>query len=233
MARTHDPCKNTQDSGKSTEPTTPVDPGPVASKPTSKTVCKNKRSHDENNTAIVEQLVAMIKRAKTVSTKTKHSQDTEDITILTYEQPSGPGPTKKAKMTVTKSQKSIETPATQSPTQQSARNKTQAPTVTQKRKWRSKAEMEADAAKVEEDRQQKEELIKEKNLAMEQMNVNENNNRKATAAQTIQKFSDLEHDLQLDGEEFLGYNEVSGSEDGSDSDEEPVNNARILKVSWF
>lgn len=93
--------------------------------------------------------------------------------------------------------------------------------------------MEADAAKVEEDRQQKEELIKEKNLAMEQMNVNENNNRKATAAQTIQKFSDLEHDLQLDGEEFLGYNEVSGSEDGSDSDEEPVNNARILKVSWF
>ena len=70
---------------------------------------------------------------------------------------------------------------------------------------------------------------------MERMNISEDINRKSTATQTIWKFSDLEHDSQSDGEVFIGYNEVmtSGSEDGSGSAEEPVDNKKTLKVSQF
>jgi hypothetical protein len=199
-------------------------------KPTRKTVDKNKRSRDKDDTAtgMAEQLAATTKKVKTASTKPKRSRDTEDNITLENEQP---GPAKKAKTMATKSQKALEVPLAQSPGRRSARKKSQTPKVTQKRKRRTKAEMEADAAKAEEDRQQKEKLTKETNLAMEQMNISEDINRKATAALTIRKFNDLERDSQSDGEEFIGYNDVLGSEDGLDSDGEPVQVDDAIKKS--
>lgn len=91
--------------------------------------------------------------------------------------------------------------------------------------------MEADAAKAKEGKQQKEELAKANSLAMEQMDMSEDNNRKVTATQTIRKFSDLECDSQSDREEFIGYNKVSGSEDELEVDEEAVDDAKNLKAS--
>lgn len=129
---TRDPQTNPQ-AGNPSKNTTPVDPG----------------SDDKDDSAMAEELVTMKKKRKTASTKPKCYQDTEDNTTLVSEQP---GPTKKVKTMATKSQKALENPLPLSPSRQSAQNKTHTITVTQKRKLRTKAQMEAYAAKTEEEK---------------------------------------------------------------------------------
>ena len=67
---------------------------------------------------------------------------------------------------------------------------------------------------------------------MEQMDISKDIDRKGTAARTIRKLTDLECDSQSGGEEFIGYDEASGSEDELDLDGECVDDTRKLKVRF-
>lgn len=162
MARTRDaPRENTRRGGKSTEPVIPADPGPVASKGAGTTLPKNKRPREKDNTAMeLEQPSEPIttKKAKTAVTKTKRTRGADDTGTIGPEQP---GLAKKAKTMTIQSQKALGTP----PARRSVRNQTKIPATTQKRKRRTKAEIEADATKAEEEKRQKDELTKANSLA--------------------------------------------------------------------
>ena len=230
MARTRDaPRENTRRGRKSTEPVIPAGPSSMASKRAGKTAPKDKRPNEKDNITAVEleqpSKSTMTEKANATATKTKRPRGADDTVSMGSEQP---GPMKKPKTTTTKSQKAQGTP----PGRRSVRNQTKIPEVTQKRKRRTKAEIEADKAKAKEEKRQKDELIKANNLAMEQMDISEDLNRKGTAARTIQKLSDLERSSQSGGEEFIGYDEASGSEDELDSDGERVDDTRKLKVRF-
>ena len=97
--------------------------------------------------------------------------------------------------------------------------------VIEKRKRRTKAEVQAAKAAAEEAKKKKEEC-KEATQRLEQMDVDDIEDRAQTAAKMIRRLSDVEsNDGSDSGKEFVGFNEVaSSSSNESEGDNE-------LKVS--
>ena len=92
------------------------------------------------------------------------------------------------------------------------------PAVVEKRKRRTREEIAAAKAEADKNKQRLNELTEEadKRLDMQrvQMDVDEDNQRKEEAARTIHRFSDLENRASdSEGEEFVGFEEVSSSSD--------------------
>ena len=94
--------------------------------------------------------------------------------------------------------------------------------VIEKRKRRTKAEVQAAKAAAEEAKKKKEEERKEATRRLEQMDVNDIEDRVQTAAKMIRRLSDVEsNDGSDSGEEFVGFNEVaSSSSNESEGDNE-------------
>lgn len=91
-----------------------------------------------------------------------------------------------------------------------------------RRKRRTKAEMEAARAATEEAKKQKEEAAKEANRRMAQMDIDDDFSRARTVAKTVRRISDIamNNASDLEGEEFIGFNEVSStSADESESED--------------
>jgi hypothetical protein len=84
--------------------------------------------------------------------------------------------------------------------------------VIEKRKRRTKAEVQAAKAAAEEAKKKKEEERKEAMRRLEQMDVDDIEDRAQTAAKMIRRLSDVESNDGSDGgEEFVGFNEVASS----------------------
>ena len=186
--------------------------------PAVKTAPQKKRSREADDTAIIRSdQPEPAKKAKTTASKMKHQHETVAAAVVESEQPV---PTKKARSTATNTKKSTVTQV-QSPARHSTRNQPKTPGVTKTRKRRSKEEIAAEKAKAEMEKRRLEELTKENNQAMMRIDIDEDIDRAETAARTIRTFTDLNRDSESDGEEFVGYNEVS-SGDESDSAEDAV-----------
>ena len=112
--------------------------------------------------------------------------------------------------------------------------------VAEKRKRWTQEEITAAKAEADKNKQRLNELTQEadKRLDMQlaQMDVDEDNRRKAEAARTIRRFSDLENRASdSEGEEFVGFEDVSSSsdeecnnEDAEDSLEEVCPQSTLL-----
>jgi hypothetical protein len=94
--------------------------------------------------------------------------------------------------------------------------------ITQKRKRRTKAEVEAAKATAEAAKMQKEKTAQDAKQHLAQMDIDDDVDKAQTAANTIRRLSDVAMNsaTDLDGEEFVGFNDVSSTSDKSDDDED-------------
>jgi hypothetical protein len=196
-----------------------------------KTATNQQHELEASNIAVIEpeQPFPTIE-ANTRSRKSKRQRKTDNAIVMESEQPVI---TKKSKTIPTRTETTPETQP-QSPIRRSGRNQPKTAVVTQRRKRRTKAEIAADKAKKELGKKQLEERAEENNQAMIQMDVKEDIDRANTIAQTVRTFADLEHDTESNGEEFVGYNEVSdGDTSESDSDDHHHGDTVKLKVRFL
>lgn len=96
----------------------------------------------------------------------------------------------------------------------------------QKRKRRTQAQIAADKAEANAEKQRQEDLTQENQRAMVQMDIDEDINRAEIAARTVRTFANLDNDSN---EEFIGYADIKDSESESDGD---ADNASTLKVRF-
>ncbi|KAF8157499.1 hypothetical protein BJ912DRAFT_1070237 [Pholiota molesta] len=180
------------------------------------------RNSSHNKSAQQSSDVDQVSRtAPKITSKAKRTLDTvSGTTAIELEQPRQ---SKKPRTTV-KETAAVPTPGLPSP--QAARRSTRTTANTkalaggQKRKRRTKAEIAADNAAAETERQRLEEVANEKKRKIVQMDLQEDINRMETEARVIRKFSDLDHGLELSEEEFDGYNDVLGSSSSEDAPED-------------
>jgi hypothetical protein len=145
-------------------------------------------------------------------------RETENADIETDQ-----APAKKAKVPITN-------PDTQPGLRRSERGpKPNGKALTEKKKRRTKAQIQAAKAAAEEAKRKKEEEASEAKRRLAQMDIDDDNNRALTAVKIIRRLSDVALDgTSDDGEEFVGFNEVSST--SADESDVQVNN---LEVSCF
>ena len=102
------------------------------------------------------------------------------------------------------------------------------PATPQRRKQQTREEIAADKAKADAEKRQKEELIKQNRRAMMRTF-----DRAETAAKTIRTFADLDRRTELDVEEFVGYHDVSDSENSDSDSDGHAESAVKLKVRFL
>lgn len=98
--------------------------------------------------------------------------------------------------------------------------------LTTPRKWRTREEVLADKARVEEEKRQQEELNRDNEQRMLEMDIEEDVDRARTTTHVVRKFADIKNDS---GEEFVGYNDVGL---GSEDDSEVVVNKKVCYVTY-
>lgn len=124
---------------------------------------------------------------------------------------SGPTPAKKAKALTSK-------PTPEAEVRRSARGrKPTTKAAPHKRVRRTPDEIEAAKAAVEEAKKQKVANAEEAQRRLAQMDIDDDADRARSAANTIRRLSDIA--AESDGEEFVGFNEVSSSSSSSDGSE--------------
>ena len=226
MARTRNsPRKNIQCTR------TPVDADvPLVATSTRKGAAKNapksKRSREANDVAVVEAEQPMPAKKATVGRPKRQRDDAATVESGLL------APTKRARTTPSNPKKDPKPPQPQSPVWRSNRTRIQTSAVTQRKKRRTKDEVAADKAKADAEKKQQEELTEENHRAMEQMDINEDIARSETAARTIRTFGDLERDSETDGEEFVGFDDISGGEDSDSDSDSHAKDAVNLKVRY-
>ena len=184
-----------------------------------------KHQRKVGNVATEPEQLAPVKKA-VGRPKRQHNEVDEAATVESEQL----APTKKARVTCTTDPN---TPRLQSPARRSNRARTQTlpgAQAAQKRKQRTKEEIAADKAKADAEKKKWEELTKENHRALEQMDIHEDISRAETAIRTIRTFGDLNRDSEMDGEEFVGFNNIASSDSDTDGHtEDPVN----LKVRYL
>jgi hypothetical protein len=157
-----------------------------------------------------------------VATKTsrgKRVRETEDANIETSQ-----APAKKVKVPTTN-------PDTQPGLRRSGRGpKPNGKAVMEKKKRRTKAEVQAAKAAAEDAKRQKEEKASEAKQRLAQMDIDKHNKRVKTAAKIVRRISDVALDDTFDDhEEFVGFDEVSSTS----ADESGVDDLEVSRFNQF
>ena len=121
---------------------------------------------------------------------------------------------------------------TQVPVRRSGRNEDKPSNTPKKRVRRTKAQITADNARIEEEKARKEAENTKNAQAMLQMDLEEDRARKMSVTSIVRKFSDIENSPESEGEAFVGIAEISSS-DSDESDLESDTEAKALKVNNF
>ena len=218
MARTRDTpgqeMQHTVTPADSNIPSKSTRKGTQAAKPAPKSKRSREAAEAEDTMTVeLEQPTpGPVKKAKTTAGNPKRQRDADDTARAETEQAV---PTKKMKMAPKKTETTPKKDGNISP-RRSSRVPSKAPAAPQKRKRRTKEEMAADKAKADAEKRQKEELTEKNRQAMMRMDINEDIDRAEAVAKTIRTFTDIDRakiQVESDAEEFVGYNEVSSSDD--------------------
>lgn len=218
MARTRDTpgqeMQHTVTPADSNIPSKSTRKGTQAAKPAPKSKRSREAAEAEDTMTVELEQPAPgpVKKAKTTAGNPKRQRDADDTARAETEQAV---PTKKMKTAPKKTETAPKKDENISP-RRSSRVPSKAPAAPQKRKRRTKEEMAADKAKADAEKRQKEELTEKNRQAMMRMDINEDIDRAEAVAKTIRTFTDIDRakiQVESDAEEFVGYNEVSSSDD--------------------
>ena len=218
MARTRDTpgqeMQHTVTPADSNIPSKSTRKGTQAAKPAPKSKRSREAAEAEDTITVELEQPAPgpVKKAKTTAGNPKRQRDADDTARAETEQAV---PTKKMKTAPKKTETAPKKDENISP-RRSSRVPSKAPAAPQKRKRQTKEEMAADKAKADAEKRQKEELTEKNRQAMMWMDINEDIDRAEAVAKTIRTFTDIDRakiQVESDAEEFVGYNEVSSSDD--------------------